>query len=113
MKWSAIPTASWIVFLGDCILVCLALLCGALVRHGDAAIVLRLYKGAALIFVVSFLISFYIVDLYSLQNLSPQRPILRLLFVSCLFATLASSTLLFFFSGQRSEERRVGKECRL
>jgi len=85
-----------VLFFGDLVLVLLAAYVGPLLRFGEPINVFRTYTGATLIFVFSFLSSFYIAGLFNIEELSTgTRTLLRLIGASAV-ATLLSSTLFYF-----------------
>jgi exopolysaccharide biosynthesis polyprenyl glycosylphosphotransferase len=89
------------LFAGDFFLVCLAGFLGALLRLGQPINVFRVYTGASLVFITSFLVMLYVLDAYDLDSLAKAETRLMRVAAACVVSTLVSSTAFYFLPGYR------------
>lgn len=90
-----------ILFIGDAFLLLLAAFLGALLRLATPINVLDLYTGATLTFVFSFLLSFYVLDLYDVRRMADTKAMLLKITLACGIAALISSTGFYFIPHYR------------
>lgn len=105
MAWQPTTPRKVVLLLVDAALLLLALYVAGLVRFGEALPVAAIYRTATPIFVGSFLVCFYLLELYNLALLpAGVRSLVRLLAASIL-GLLVSSTLFYFLFLVRPEYR--------
>lgn len=101
MRWGHPARAKVVLFVGDIVLVFLALLLAAFLRLGEPTNVFRVYTGATLVFSLTFLSLLYILDLCNLEQLRDSRVIMFRLGVACGLAALLSAAAFYFLPGYR------------
>lgn len=93
---------------GDAGLLCLALFLAALLRFGEPVNIFREYSGATPLYVLSFLVGFYLLDLYSVVEAADTYRTLKRLLGAGVFALLVTSTV-FYFLFPYPREYRYGR----
>ncbi len=102
VRWGHPARAKVVLFVGDTVLVFLALVLAAFLRLGEATNVFRVYTGATLVFSLTFLSLLYILDLYNLEQHSDGRVILFRLGVAGGLGALLSAASFYFLPGYRT-----------
>jgi exopolysaccharide biosynthesis polyprenyl glycosylphosphotransferase len=101
MKWGHPARQRLALFAGDLFLVCLSAFLGALLRLGEPINVFRVYTGASLVFITSFLAMLYILDAYDSESLANRNTRLVRVAAACVVGALLSSTSFYLLPGYR------------